>query len=161
MILGFISLLLTVTQKVISKICIPGHFVSIMLPCKDQDEEGSSETPASAGSRRLLESESAGGGSGHCAAKNMVPMLSVEAVHQLHIFIFVLAVVYVIFCATTMVLGRARVTLTSHLIHLRLLERNLFPSNFKSEHVSDTTMEALGKRNNKNQHQKTISISET
>ncbi|CAM8922755.1 unnamed protein product [Rhodiola kirilowii] len=114
MILGFISLLLTVTQKVISKICIPGHFVSIMLPCKDHDEEGSSETPASAGSRRLLESESAGGGSGHCAAKNMVPMLSVEAVHQLHIFIFVLAVVYVIFCATTMVLGRARIQQWRH-----------------------------------------------
>ncbi|CAN0899422.1 MLO-like protein 13 [Linum grandiflorum] len=38
-----------------------------------------------------------------------VPLLSLEALHQLHIFIFVLAVVHVLFCATTMVLGGARI----------------------------------------------------
>lgn len=38
-----------------------------------------------------------------------VPLVSVEALHQLHIFIFVLAVFHVIFCASTMVLGGARV----------------------------------------------------
>uniref|UniRef100_A0A7N0T4Y9 MLO-like protein n=1 Tax=Kalanchoe fedtschenkoi TaxID=63787 RepID=A0A7N0T4Y9_KALFE len=112
MILGFISLLLTVTQRVISKICIPGRYVNLMLPCKDHGEDSSTETPASA--RRLLESETAGAASGHCAAKNMVPMLSVEAVHQLHIFIFVLAVVHVIFCVTTMALGRARIQQWRH-----------------------------------------------
>ena len=38
-----------------------------------------------------------------------VPLLSLEALHQLHIFIFVLAVVHVIFCATTMLLASAKV----------------------------------------------------
>lgn len=37
------------------------------------------------------------------------PLLSLEALHQLHIFIFVLAVTHVIFCATTMVLAGAKV----------------------------------------------------
>lgn len=43
-----------------------------------------------------------------------LPLLSLEALHQLHIFIFVLAVVHVIFCVTTMLLGRAKV------LHLNL-----------------------------------------
>ncbi|KAK3414337.1 hypothetical protein EUGRSUZ_I02802 [Eucalyptus grandis] len=44
-----------------------------------------------------------------CAHKGQVPILSIEALHQLHIFIFVLAVVHVFFCVTTMVLGGARI----------------------------------------------------
>lgn len=40
-----------------------------------------------------------------------MPLLSLEALHQLHIFIFVLAIVHVVFCATTMVLGAAKVAL--------------------------------------------------
>ncbi|KAH0457504.1 hypothetical protein IEQ34_012819 [Dendrobium chrysotoxum] len=40
-----------------------------------------------------------------------VQLLSFEALHQLHIFIFVLAVAHVVFSATTMVLGGARVKL--------------------------------------------------
>lgn len=38
-----------------------------------------------------------------------VPLLSLEGLHHLHIFIFVLAVVHVVFCVTTMILGGARV----------------------------------------------------
>lgn len=44
-----------------------------------------------------------------------VPMLSLEALHHLHIFIFVLALVHVIFCATTMVLGGAKVSYVENL----------------------------------------------
>lgn len=38
-----------------------------------------------------------------------VPLLSLEALHQLHIFIFVLAITHVIFSALTMLLGGAKV----------------------------------------------------
>ena len=38
-----------------------------------------------------------------------VPLLSLEALHQLHIFIFVLAITHVIFSVLTMVLGGAKV----------------------------------------------------
>ena len=41
-----------------------------------------------------------------------VPLLSIEALHHLHIFIFVLALVHVIFCAITMVLGGIKVSYT-------------------------------------------------
>jgi hypothetical protein len=38
-----------------------------------------------------------------------VPLLSLEALHQLHIFIFVLGLVHVVICATTILLGGAKV----------------------------------------------------
>jgi mlo protein len=40
-----------------------------------------------------------------------VPLLSLEALHQLHIFIFVLGFVHVVFCVTTILLGGAKVCL--------------------------------------------------
>jgi mlo protein len=38
-----------------------------------------------------------------------VPLLSLEALHQLHIFIFVLGLVHVVFCATTISFSGAKV----------------------------------------------------
>ncbi|KAF4377102.1 hypothetical protein F8388_017506 [Cannabis sativa] len=98
MLLGFISLLLTVFQNLISKICIPSHVANDMLPCKRPTSEDSHH------GRRLLSE----GGLGHCE-KGKVQMLSLEALHHLHIFIFVLAVVHVVFCVTTMILGGAKI----------------------------------------------------
>ncbi|XP_062095697.1 MLO-like protein 13 [Humulus lupulus] len=98
MLLGFISLLLTVFQNLISKICIPSHVADDMLPCKRHTSENNHH------GRRLLSE----GGSGHCKT-GKVQMLSLEALHHLHIFIFVLAVVHVVFCVTTMVLGGAKI----------------------------------------------------
>ncbi|KAL2536857.1 MLO-like protein 13 [Forsythia ovata] len=112
MLLGFISLLLTVFQGLISDVCVPSHLATIMLPCER-------ETVSSAGSH-LLENNGrrlfAEGVTQRCKA-GKVPLLSLEALHQLHIFIFVLAVVYVIFCATTMFLGGAKVREWRHWEH--------------------------------------------
>ncbi|PON38494.1 Mlo-related protein [Parasponia andersonii] len=74
-----------------------------MLPCKRETSKNSHHV------RRLLSA----GGTVHCE-KGKVPMLSLEALHHLHIFIFVLAVVHVIFCVTTMVLGGARIRQWKH-----------------------------------------------
>ncbi|KAL8545234.1 hypothetical protein ACS0TY_005429 [Phlomoides rotata] len=98
MLLGFISLLLTVTQGLISSICMPRHLSEIMLPCNFPT--------ATHARRRLLAQEAPN--SGHCS-QGYVPFLSLEALHQLHIFIFVLAVVYVVCCAATMVLGTIKI----------------------------------------------------
>ncbi|GAV86385.1 Mlo domain-containing protein [Cephalotus follicularis] len=109
MLLGFISLLLTVSQRAIIHVCIPAVLSTRMLPCKR--ETGSSEVHITSShqgvnhQRKLLSTASS---SEHCA-QGKVPMLSLEALHHLHIFIFVLAVVHVIFCVTTMVLGGARI----------------------------------------------------
>ncbi|XP_051136200.1 MLO-like protein 13 [Andrographis paniculata] len=106
MLLGFISLLLTVFQGLISSFCIPENMVNIMLPCKLENPEHS--TPKH--QRRLL-AEAAD--SNKCAS-GYTQFLSLEALHQLHIFIFVLAVVYVIFCASTMVLGGFKIGRWAH-----------------------------------------------
>ncbi|KAL8237382.1 hypothetical protein R6Q59_018463 [Mikania micrantha] len=105
MLLGFISLLLTVSQRMISKICIPSHLANYMLPCKPEE---TTIKHLSFGSGRHLLSEDLG--AQHCGSKGKVPLVSLEGLHQLHIFIFVLAVVHVIFCATTMVLGGAKIS---------------------------------------------------
>lgn len=110
MLLGFISLLLTVFQGLISRLCVSSHLQSFMLPCKrDAVSSNGSEhySHLNTNNRRRLLSEEAN--SGQCLREGKVPLLSLEALHQLHIFIFVLAVVHVIFCVTTMFLGGARV----------------------------------------------------
>ncbi|KAM2068311.1 hypothetical protein ACFX1T_044529 [Malus domestica] len=111
MLLGFISLLLTVSQRSIIRICIPSNLANHMLPCKRETSKGNNNAHYSLDQsinnrRRLLSTDT---NSDHCLQKGKVPLLSLEALHHLHIFIFVLAVVHVIFCVTTMVLGGARV----------------------------------------------------
>ncbi|KAL5990709.1 hypothetical protein ACLOJK_011613 [Asimina triloba] len=167
MLLGFISLLLTVFQGSISRICIPEHLTRHMLPCKKEKLPAAANTAhfqsffsfsgISSGGRRLLAQVS----EDHCAKvsslekeldeliagvetgpsfsrHNMgdieiedapqhgrsrlrtphfcgkVPLLSIEALHQLHIFIFVLAIVHVVFCLLTMILGSARIYQWKH-----------------------------------------------
>ncbi|XP_075073659.1 MLO-like protein 13 isoform X1 [Nicotiana tabacum] len=105
MLLGFISLLLTVFQERISKICIPANISIIMLPCTLKESVTSNNLTATTG-RHLL----AGGGVDHCTHhKGQVPFLSLEALHDLHIFVFVLALTHVVFCVTTMVLKVAKI----------------------------------------------------
>ncbi|KAG9442547.1 hypothetical protein H6P81_018401 [Aristolochia fimbriata] len=115
MLLGFISLLLTVGTEPISKICISAKAGNTMLPCKkkiqnfeDKDDRRKllwySDEPVW---RRSL--AAAGGGADYCASKGgKVSLISQSGVHQLHIFIFVLAVFHVLFSVITMVLGQAK-----------------------------------------------------
>ncbi|PKA62405.1 MLO-like protein 13 [Apostasia shenzhenica] len=113
MLLGFVSLLLAVFQSFINDICIPESVSLHMFPCK---KEGSTLVevvhylvfvgPIGRRQRNLSGST----GADHCTSQGKVQLLSLEVLHQLHIFIFVLAVVHVVFCATTMVLGGARVS---------------------------------------------------
>lgn len=117
MLMGFISLLLTVGQTPISKICISKEAGSVMLPCKlsvaaeDADDEGKDN-----GRRRLLWFQeeihrrflAAAPGVDPCASQGKVALMSASSMHQLHIFIFVLAVFHVFYSVTTMALGRLK-----------------------------------------------------
>ncbi|XP_025803387.1 MLO-like protein 1 [Panicum hallii] len=98
MLLGFISLLLSVFQGAAQKICVRESIMHHMLPCP--------LPPLPSAGAKLL----AGGGatSDYCQRKGKVPILSVEATHQLHIFIFVLAVTHVVLSAITAILGIAQ-----------------------------------------------------
>ncbi|XP_062020618.1 MLO-like protein 1 [Rosa rugosa] len=107
MLLGFISLLLTVFQNVIAKICVKHGVMEHLLPCK-LEAEAENTTSHFAHFRRLAE-ETTAAQSGYCEAKGKVPLLSTEALHHLHIFIFVLAIVHVVFCVLTVVFGGMKI----------------------------------------------------
>ncbi|GLJ39969.1 hypothetical protein SUGI_0817700 [Cryptomeria japonica] len=123
MLLGFISLLLTIGQQPISKICISKKIAYSMLPCdkkkysesKYEDDSGDENRRkllwASMSSnqevpwRRVLASA---GYSDPCTKKGMYPLVSQGGIHQLHIFIFILAILHVLYSVITMALGRAK-----------------------------------------------------
>ncbi|KAM0874858.1 hypothetical protein ACQ4PT_037143 [Festuca glaucescens] len=115
MVLGFISLLLTVFQGAMGRLCIRRSVMRHLLPCKPPPLDGAAEnahfgdavfTGVLGGTRRLLAGGAISGD--YCINKGKVPVLSAEAIHQLHIFIFVLAVTHFILSAITVLLGVAQ-----------------------------------------------------
>ncbi|KAM3689113.1 hypothetical protein ACB098_09G022700 [Castanea mollissima] len=135
MLLGFMSLLLAVTQERISKICVPNGAGNIMLPCRkipDSESENlvaikhftkvmirnlSSMNDLWRPYRRLDEDEEdndvspsppeAGAIDDSCPS-GKVALMSQDGIHQLHIFIFVLAVMQIVYTVLTLALGRAK-----------------------------------------------------
>ncbi|KAL9162751.1 hypothetical protein ABFS82_07G113800 [Erythranthe guttata] len=113
MLLGFISLLLTVFQNRISTICIPKHLTNHWLPCNnslpnhDDNDDHHGKSTAAGGHRRLLAGPSES--LGYCGKKGMAALLSLKALHDLHIFIFVLAVVHVVYSALTILFGTLKI----------------------------------------------------
>ncbi|KAL6899748.1 hypothetical protein ACP4OV_006406 [Aristida adscensionis] len=109
MLLGFISLLLTVFQGATQKICIRESAMRHLLPCPRQQRHAAGKTEhivftgVLGSTRRLLAGAAAK--TDYCLKKGKVPILSIEAIHQLHIFIFVLAVTHVVLSAITIILG--------------------------------------------------------
>ncbi|KAL4558473.1 hypothetical protein LXL04_036674 [Taraxacum kok-saghyz] len=105
MLLGFISLLLSVCQDRIVKICVNEPTMEHFLPCSLEDKKKminpKSKHPSTI--RQLLENKEKT--AGYCAMKNKVPLLSGEALHHLHIFIFILALVHVTFSVLTILFG--------------------------------------------------------
>ena len=93
MLLGFISLLLTVFQGMIQRTCIPEHWTFHMLPCEKPDEKAgeaaTTEHFVAVGTlgrigRRLL-SEGAAGAE-HCQ-KKVIRLLELEFWRPLQIFL--------------------------------------------------------------------------
>ncbi|XP_030498064.1 MLO-like protein 9 [Cannabis sativa] len=120
MVLGFISLIMTFGQNYIARICVPTHSSVIMLPCPLSSNDNSYEVghePETKGGehehhRKLLWFERrylASGSVGPGCKPGYVPLISLNALHQLHIFIFFLAVFHVIYSAITMALGRLKI----------------------------------------------------
>ncbi|XP_034888805.1 MLO-like protein 1 [Populus alba] len=111
MLLGFISLLLTVFQSRINTICISEDLSKKMLPCKKETKGTTAHFQAffsffpGGTSRRLLAEASPA----NSCPEGKVPVLSTTALHHLHIFIFVLACVHVVFCALTILFGSAKI----------------------------------------------------
>ncbi|XP_048127525.1 MLO-like protein 6 [Rhodamnia argentea] len=129
MLLGFISLLLTVGQGPISDICISESLGATWHPCSPKQEsklnsdDQEDDEDDGGRRRRLLLSLSnatqafgrqntrrglAAAGYDKCSPKGKVPFVSQDGIHQLHIFIFVLAVFHVLYCIITLALGSAK-----------------------------------------------------
>ncbi|XVF35805.1 hypothetical protein REPUB_Repub19eG0002400 [Reevesia pubescens] len=124
MVLGFISLLLTFGQSYIASICIPDEVADTMLFCpKRFDDHATHHTPnpkqeseheggGGGGHRRLLSYYDrrflSGGAKAPGCKPGHVPLISTNGLHQLHIFIFFLAVFHVAYSAITMMLGRLK-----------------------------------------------------
>ncbi|XP_056161317.1 MLO-like protein 1 [Syzygium oleosum] len=118
MLLGFISLLLAVFQTRIGKICISDRLANSWLPCKKPNSSStvasfttSSFASSGARGRRLLAEAS----DTYCSKNGKVPLLSVEALHHLDIFIFVLATFHVVLCVLKVLLGYAKIRQLSKL----------------------------------------------
>ncbi|XP_021902653.1 MLO protein homolog 1-like [Carica papaya] len=114
MLLGFISLLLSVSTKFISKICLPRHLENFMLPCKPSSDEKKIDDDHNDRRKLLWFTQhrvlaAASSGDDYCSTKDKLPLISQTGLHQLHIFIFVLAVFHVLYSFITMALAQAKV----------------------------------------------------
>lgn len=112
--LGLMSLLLTVSEVPISKICISHSVANSFLPCEDPFE---STEPAVASATQLASppysddrpiDDDDGNDQNYCESMGMVSLMSREGILQLNIFISVLAVFHVLYCLITMFLGMAK-----------------------------------------------------
>ncbi|XP_017648151.1 MLO-like protein 12 isoform X1 [Gossypium arboreum] len=116
MLMGFISLLLTVFQGPISEICIPAHVANTWHPCNKKTEAEKYSEKSSG--RKLVEfsdddsfyipRRSLASKSDKCAEQGKVALVSAYGIHQLHIFIFVLAVCHILYCIIIYALGRSK-----------------------------------------------------
>ncbi|WJX86058.1 MLO-like protein 1, variant 2 [Trifolium repens] len=100
MLLGFISLLPNCNTKCYHKnMCatkLDSSYASLRLLGETNDHPSTEENH------------------GYCASKGKVPLLSVEALHHLHIFIFVLAIVHVSSCVLTIIFGGLNIRRWKH-----------------------------------------------
>ncbi|XP_031269213.1 MLO-like protein 10 [Pistacia vera] len=112
MVLGFISLILTFGQKYIIKICVPFKVAATMLPCVSDSVNDGESSSESEHRRRLLWFDhrylSSSSTTTPACKSGYEPLISAEALHQLHILIFFLAVFHVLYSAVTMLLGRLK-----------------------------------------------------
>ncbi|XP_047083296.1 MLO-like protein 1 [Lolium rigidum] len=110
---GLVALLLTLFQKFIKKTCISPSLAVHMLPCRRAGALGltkqhyvASQIIGRFGTRMLSEDTER---SEYCRSKGKVLLLSSEVIHQLVIFVLVLAVAHVLFSVSTMILGVAKI----------------------------------------------------
>lgn len=106
MILGFISLLLTFGQSYIVRICIPANMADKLLPCPYRHTGSKNEEEHH---RKLLHRYLSEDATPYQCKEGHKPLISVNGLHQLHILIFFLAVLHVLYSAVTMLLGRLKI----------------------------------------------------
>ncbi|XP_051130579.1 MLO-like protein 3 isoform X2 [Andrographis paniculata] len=124
MFLGFMSLLLAVTQDYVTKICIPIKAANTMLPCRghvmkpgresfvmNTDIVNGSSPPYSSafsnGSEFNNDDDDANA-TDSCASKGTVSLMTKKGIQQLQVFIFIIAVTQIVYSVFTLALGRLK-----------------------------------------------------
>lgn len=120
MLLGFMSLILTVTQRWIASICIPTKAAYTMLPCRKTVSTKTTKALGFDGTsttleviqRRLAETATSTttttSSEDQCESKGKSTFISQGGLNQLNNFIFVLAIMQIVYSVLTMALGRAK-----------------------------------------------------
>ncbi|CAN6559789.1 unnamed protein product [Malus baccata var. baccata] len=106
--LGFMSLILTVSQRSISKICIPTKVAYTMLPCR---KKAPTKTTKALGFEQISVERmlaAADTSEDHCETQGKTSFISQGGLNQLNNFIFVLAVMQIVYSVLTMALRRAK-----------------------------------------------------
>ncbi|KAH7438585.1 hypothetical protein KP509_04G021800 [Ceratopteris richardii] len=101
MVVGFISLALAVGQRGVSRICVAKQLLEFMPQCRKP-----SEPKGKPYETMFLETNSEIRLS---CSEGKAPFISREGLHQLHILLFVLAIVHVVYCILIMALGMWKV----------------------------------------------------
>ncbi|KAI3750698.1 hypothetical protein L2E82_21447 [Cichorium intybus] len=138
MILGFISLLMTFCQNKIASVCISKILTKDFLPCERRPEgkgpDDDDDEEAEDARRRLLMYDThrmLGGGEPVECRPGFEQLITVDGLHQLHIFIFFLAIFHVFYSALTMLCGRAKIREWKHWEKEILASSSHDPSKFK------------------------------
>ncbi|CDY72084.1 BnaCnng75900D [Brassica napus] len=109
MLLGFISLLLVVLQTPVSQICIPERIAATWHPCSSHQESTKYGKDYIDDGRKILEDyDSNDFYIVNYYFQGKVALVSAYGIHQLHIFIFVLAVFHILYCIITYALGKTK-----------------------------------------------------
>lgn len=107
MLMGFISLTITILQDPVSKLCVPSSAFNKWTPCELSERPTDViAPPSSEHSRRLLASETS---TTNTCKEGYEPFVSPNIIHQLHIFVVVLALVHVVYSCLTMLLAFTKV----------------------------------------------------
>ncbi|KAG0618518.1 hypothetical protein M758_4G070500 [Ceratodon purpureus] len=105
MLMGFISLTITILQEPVSKVCISSSVYNKWTPC-EVSKRPHSATEEAENRRRLLATAEA---ASTVCDEGYEPFASPETLHQLHTFIIVLALFHVVFSCLTMLLALIKV----------------------------------------------------
>nr|GLL37127.1 MLO protein homolog 1-like [Ipomoea trifida] len=126
MLLGFISLLITVSTTLVARICIPPHFAHTWLPCPHDSYNQlrlllSFNVTGDVLHRRFL--AGVDDEKDYCGSRGKTSLISYAGVHQLHIFIFVLAVMHIVYSVVLVLLGQLKIlVLTGTKLELVIME---------------------------------------
>ncbi|MCO5606000.1 hypothetical protein L7F22_060186 [Adiantum nelumboides] len=105
MMVGFISIALTLGQNGFAKICVPTKVFTSMLLCKKPHNDTMIEEAMTLAIRGLQETETTQTTHSTVCKEDHTPFMPPERLHQLHILLFLLVITHVVYTLIIVALG--------------------------------------------------------